>query len=208
MNKEQIFKIVRIIIYSGYLLALSMVFLHDARPEVSYKFSESSLTEYFQEGTFFLTSLIYLFCTLNYKKTSAISILVGGFFLMAFIREFDAFLDMYVFDGAWQTLAFTVLGLTLFKSYKNWGKLKATLPSYMNTYPFGLMIGGMLVTFIYSRLFGESIMWKTVMEENYVRNVKNAVEESVELLGDSIILIGAIEFFFWSRKQSVTDSEE
>lgn len=202
MNKDQILKIVRIIIYSGYLLALSLVFLHDAQPNPIGKFNENSLTEYFQEGTFFLTVIAYLFCTVYYKKTASLTLLVGGFFLMALIREFDAFLDLYVYDGAWQTLVLGVLIFVGYKSYKSRKSLKEILPDYMVSYPFGLMIAGMLVTFIYSRLFGESIMWKSVMEEHYIRDVKNAVEESVELLGDSIILFAGLEFVFWAKSKN------
>ncbi|MEM1405546.1 MAG: hypothetical protein AAGG59_02130 [Bacteroidota bacterium] len=201
MKKAQILTIVRIIIYSAYLLALSLVFLYDAR-STGGKFYENSLTEYFQEGTFFLTVLAYLFCTVNYKKTASLSLLVGGFFLMAFIREFDAVLDAYVYDGAWQTLVLLVIAFVGYRSFRSRKSIQETIPDYMISYPFGLMIGGMLVTFIYSRLFGETIMWKTVMEENYVRDVKNAVEESVELLGDSIILFAALEFTFWAKSKN------
>ncbi|MEM9297478.1 MAG: hypothetical protein AAGA64_03740 [Bacteroidota bacterium] len=198
MKKAQILTLVRIIIYAAYLLALSLVFLYDARSTEG-KFYENSLTEYFQEGTFLLTVLAYLFCTFNYKNTAPLSLLLGGFFLMAFIREFDAVLDAYVYDGAWQTLVLLVIALVGYRSFQSRKPLLETIPDYMVSYPFGLMIGGMLVTFIYSRLFGETIMWKAVMEENYVRDVKNAVEESVELLGDSIILFAGLEFIFWAK---------
>ena len=121
---------------------------------------------------------------------------------MALIREFDAFLDHNVYDGAWQTLVLIVLLFVIYRSYINRKSLFEALPGFMASYPFGLVIAGMIITFAYSRLFGESIMWKTVMEENYIRNVKNAVEESIELLGDSIILFSAIEFFFHARAKS------
>ena len=118
---------------------------------------------------------------------------------MAFIREFDAFLDHKVHDGAWQVLVLIVLATVLYKSYQNRKALWNSLPNYLLSYPFGIMISGMIITFAYSRLIGESIMWQTVMEENYIRNVKNAVEESVELLGDSIILFGVVEFFMYAK---------
>ncbi len=126
---------------------------------------------------------------------------------MAFIREFDAFLDIYIYDGAWQTLVLIVIGFVGYKTFRNRTDLIKTIPDYMSSFPFGMLIGGMLVTFIYSRLFGESIMWKTVMEEHYIRDVKNAVEESVELLGDSIILFAGIEFLFWARKKHSFNTE-
>ena len=121
---------------------------------------------------------------------------------MAFIREFDAVLDAYVYDGAWQTLVLIVIILVGYKSFRSRQSLQTTIPDYMISYPFGLLIGGMLVTFIYSRLFGETIMWKTVMQENYVRDVKNAAEESMELLGDSIIMFASFEFLFWARSKN------
>ncbi len=201
MKRQEFFKIGRIVIFSGYLLALSLIFLHDAQPQPGQKFNESSLTEYFQEGSFFLVVLLFLFNVLERKTTSALSILIGGFFLMALIREFDAVLDSYVFDGAWQTLAFTVLALVAYSIFRNKSSLGQTIPGYMRSYPFGMMIAGMMVTFVYSRLFGESIMWQTVMEESYIRSVKNAAEESIELLGDSLILFSAIEYSIWAKTQ-------
>lgn len=180
--------------------------MHDAQPSPFGKFTEQSLTEYFQEGSFFLASLIYFYSVLSFKKSAPIAVLLGGFTLMACVREFDAFLDMYAYDGAWQTLVLIILVGVTYSTIKNRNHLSQLFRPYFSSYPFGLMISGMLVTFIYSRLFGETIMWKTVMEENYVRNVKNAVEESVELLGDSIILIASLEYAFWSRNRESENS--
>ena len=205
MKKDPILKIVRIIIYASYLLLLSLVFLYDAGfeelrvDEIQAKFNEDSLTERFQESTFLLIVILCFVCSWLYPKTAALSFLMGGFFLMAFIRELDAFLDHNVYDGTWQVLVLIVLATVLYRSYQNREALWDSLPNYLLSYPFGIMISGMIITFAYSRLIGESIMWQTVMEENYIRNVKNAVEESVELLGDSIILFGVIEFFMYAK---------
>jgi len=205
MKKQEFYKIGRIILFSGYLLGLCLVFLFDAQPQPGAKFDESSLTEYFQESTFFLVVLIIFFNITKRKSTAALSILIGGFFLTAFIREFDAVLDRYVYDGAWQTLVSIVFVLVVFSIYKNHRALRKIIPGFMTSYPFGMMITGMMVTFVYSRLFGETFMWQTVMEENYMRSVKNAAEESIELLGDSLILFSAIEYNVWSKKQEIRE---
>ena len=212
MKKDPILKILRIIIYSIYLLSLSLVFLYDAGLEelrvesIQAKFNEDSLTERFQESTFLVIVILCFVCSWLYRKTAALAFLMGGFFLMALIREFDAFLDYNVHDGTWQVLVLVVLVIVIYKSYKNRKALWNAVPGYLLSYPCGIMISGMIITFAYSRLIGESIMWQTVMEENYVRNVKNAVEESVELLGDSIILFGAIEFFLYARSLHRSES--
>ncbi|TRX51995.1 hypothetical protein FNH22_22745 [Fulvivirga sp. M361] len=201
MLKNILGKALRILIYSGYLLGLSLVFLHDASTITDGdKFIESSLTEYFQEGAFFITVIMYFLCAKLYRPNRSISVVLGGFFLMAFVREFDAFLDFYLYDGAWQTLVVIILVAVTYRTYKYWHPMTESIYNYANSFPFGLMLAGMMVTFVYSRLFGEPFMWQTLMEENYLRSVKNAAEESIELLGDSVIMFGSIEYLLYVRK--------
>jgi hypothetical protein len=49
---------------------------------------------------------------------------------------------------------------------------------------------------VFARLFGQKVLWKTMMGENYVRLTVRAIEESCELVGYLLILIGAIECLF------------
>ncbi len=186
-------------LYGGYLVALSLIFMYDAQPASGDKFTEYSLTEFWQEGSLFVVVMILLQSALTNKYMQPLSLIVGGFFLMALIREFDAFLDDYVFDGAWQLLVLIVLIGLIFSIYKTYTVLPGKISSFIRSYPFGLMVAGFLVTFAFSRLFGESFMWQAVMEDNYMRSVKNAVEESVELMGYSIILFSTIEYAFWAK---------
>ena len=43
-------------------------------------------------------------------------------------------------------------------------------------------------------------MWETVMGENYVYAVTRASEEAIELLGYTLIFLGAIEYSFALKK--------
>lgn len=201
--KDVLFKGFRIILYGGYLLALSLIFLEDAKSTLPQKFSETSLTEYFQEGTFLLIVLCFAYYAMTKKSSRKLSVFLAGFYLMPFIREMDAWLDANVFDGAWQTLVLIVLLFLVYFSFKNWKTLIQEFMDFTVSYPFGIMVTGFLVTFAYSRLFGEAIMWETVMEEQYMRSVKNAAEESVELMGDTLILFSVIEYGFWSKKSAI-----
>jgi hypothetical protein len=63
------------------------------------------------------------------------------------------------------------------------------------------MVSGILVTFLFSRLFGKGDFWKAVMEENYMRSVKNAAEEGVEVMGDILIFISSVEYMIFKSKQ-------
>jgi hypothetical protein len=114
---------------------------------------------------------------------------------MALIREFDFYLDNYVFDGAWQVLAFSTLAITMIYLVRNKEAIEQASQKVFQTSAFGLISAGVLITFIFSRLYGRTAFWEAVMEEKYFRSVKNVSEEGIELLGYSIILIGCIELF-------------
>jgi len=191
---------VRVILYGGYLLALSLVFMHDAQPQPTDKFGESSLTEKFQEITVLLTSLIFWFTGRSNNVIRPLAYLIGGFFAAAYVREHNSFLQNNLFDGAWQVIAYSIIAVTIYLVFRSRATLLASILKYIETRAFGILISGFIVTFFYSRLYGESYMWSALMEDRYFRSVKNASEESIELLGYSMIIFGAIEFVLWARQ--------
>ena len=58
----------------------------------------------------------------------------------------------------------------------------------------------MLVTYVFSRLYGRSDFWEAILQEHYVRTFKDAAEEVVELLGYALILIAVIELTLLARR--------
>ena len=62
-------------------------------------------------------------------------------------------------------------------------------------------ICGMLILFLFPRLYGAKLIWQTVMEESYMRSIKNLSQESMESLGYAIILIGVVEFYPMVKKE-------
>ena len=65
---------------------------------------------------------------------------------------------------------------------------------------WGLFVAGMLTTYIFSRLYGRQVFWQTVMQENYMRDVKSMAEEVIELLGYAMILIALVELMLLARR--------
>jgi len=191
----------RIIFYGGYLLALSLVFMYDAQPQDFDKFGEASLTERFQEFTVLLIATIFWSTGYFNKLIRPLAYLIAGFFSAAYVREHDAFFDENLFDGGWQLIAYTIVALTLYFVYRYRSSLMQSILNFVESKSFGFLMSGFIVTFFYSRLYGEGYMWRAMMEDRYFRGVKNASEESIELLGYSIILFGAIEFVLWSHKK-------
>jgi len=130
--------------------------------------------------------------------------LISGFFLMALIREFDAVLDS-IFDGLWQILVFLVLIFIVVEIIRKMESIKQSLNTFFRSTSFGFFSSGFLVTFVFSRLYGRGLFWESVMGEGYVRAVKNVSEESIELLGYTLILFGTIEWFkFLTNKKRTT----
>ena len=201
-----IFMIIRVIIYGAVLLGVTQVIFLDAFEQVDFelthKYGEYSYTEWGQ--VIFLIMIISMFswsAKLD-KNNQVASIAVVGFFTMALIREFDMHLDL-VFDGLWQIIALVTLLITILLVYRQKAFFKASVIYLFKTTAFGFIAAGFLTTFVFSRLYGRGTFWKQIMEDGYMRTVKNASEESIELLGYAIIFFGAIEYFRHLLKEKV-----
>jgi len=201
-----IFMIIRVIIYGAVLLGVTQVIFLDAFEQVDFelahKYGEYSYTEWGQ--VIFLIMIISMFswsAKLD-KNYQVASIVVAGFFTMALVREVDMYLDL-VFDGLWQILALVTLLITLWLVYKQKAFFKDSIIYFFRTTAFGFITAGFLTTFVFSRLYGRKEFWRQVMEDGYMRTVKNASEESIELLGYTIIFFGAIEYFRHLLKEKI-----
>lgn len=63
------------------------------------------------------------------------------------------------------------------------------------THPgYGMMCAGLLCILVFSRLFGMSVLWQTLMLDGYNRVVKNMVEEGCELLGYGLCLLATLSY--------------
>ena len=159
---------------------------------------ESSVVEFGQEGLLLLTSAIFTLLAIN-KRMGGLW-LVAGFFGCMFIRELDAYFDMIV-HGAWKYFA---LALIVFVFYQAWrlGKENtiASLAAFMKSRSFIFIFIGLLIVLAYSRLFGMGELWHAIMGDNYIRLVKNVVEEGTELWGYALVAWGALNYLFTSKK--------
>jgi len=113
--------------------------------------------------------------------------------LVAAVRELDDVLDRYVFDNSWKVIVGLLLLYTGYITWRNFAGIKAEFRAFMETRAFGFLWCGFLVVFVFSRLFGQKVLWKALMGEHYIRLVARTVEEGAELLGYWLILAGTIE---------------
>ena len=190
----------RIILYGFFMVLLNQLMMLDAGQEgQEIKFLESTFTEWSQQFILFFMTAIFAHCAYHFEKFRCLSIMLAGVSAAGLVREYNNFFNEQVFDGAWQSLALLVIIITTTLIWKSRRLFWEDLQNFQGTASFGFLLSGFLTTFIFSRLFGRTAFWELVMEEQYFRSVKNAAEESIELLGYGLLLISAIEFYMLAK---------
>ena len=156
-----------------------------------YNISELSLTEIVQELV--LTTIVFIHFRLakQYNAMRYCHILVGGFFLAMLIRELDALFDL-ISHGSWLRFALIAALLALIYPLIHYRQTLAQLAQYTRTPWYGLLISGLLAILVFSRLFGMQGLWHAILNDGYVRVVKNVVEEGCESFGYMLCLTASI----------------
>lgn len=209
--------IIRLFAYTGLMFFISLVIQFDfARGEVK----EDSLIEITQEVLSFISSILLIIFSSKVKDFKFFFLGLAGFIAVHFVREFDFWLNTQLFDKAWQTIALAIVVIVLIMVVRNWRKLVLEVAFISKTYGFAFFFSGLIILHIFSRLYGRKLMWidllrdthyKYVIEENdkkiiplrdFMRPVKDASEESIELLAYSIMLIGVVEMIIFGVKTS------
>ncbi|MBY5990689.1 transporter [Ferrimonas balearica] len=172
-------------------LALAAGVIHFEVVALGSHVPESSLIEYMQESL--LALIVGLFGALAYRRPDlrGFAVLVGGFFLCLLIRELDQLFDA-IYHGAWKVPAYTVAFAAIYYAVKHRDSSAQPLVRYTQHQSFGLMLAGMALLMVFSRLFGMGVLWDTLMGEQYVRGVKSLAEEGTELAAYSLIFCAAL----------------
>ncbi|MCP4002431.1 MAG: hypothetical protein GY727_16135 [Gammaproteobacteria bacterium] len=124
----------------------------------------------------------------------------GILFIIFLIRELDFFLDVYLLDNLWQVLCAVLLSVVVVYGVRNHDRYSQGWRRSWPSAGLALIIGGMILLIPFAQLIGHEPLWKIIMGDEYVRVVKVASEEFIELGAYIIITIGTIEFLYaWSR---------
>jgi len=161
--------------------------------------SEVSVTEFSQSIVILLTVLLFLSKAKKEPESAGLFILISSFFAMVFIREADYYLD-FVYHGFWKVPVFITFFSTLFLAYRHKNTIIAPLLNYQNSKAFTYALIGLLMTIVFSRLFGTRSLWAFIIED--AGNTKTLVQEGLELLGYSLILMGAFIAQFTQKQQA------
>jgi hypothetical protein len=121
-------------------------------------------------------------------------------FIIFLIRELDFFLDVYLIDNLWQVLCAVLLSVVVVYGVRNHDRYSQGWRRSWPSAGLALIIGGMILLIPFAQLIGHEALWKIILDDDYVRVVKVASEELIELGAYAIITIGTIEFLYsWSR---------
>lgn len=209
--------IIRLFSYAALMFITALAVQFDfAEGEVK----EDSLIEITQEILLLISSLLLIGFSSKAKDFKLFFLGLAGFIGVHLVREFDFWLNTQLFDKAWQVLALIIVIAVVGMLIKNWKKLILEFTTISKTYGFAFFFSGLVILHVFSRLYGRKLIWidllrdthtKYVIEENgekivplrdFMRPVKDASEESIELLAYSIMLIGVVEMIIFAVKSS------
>lgn len=154
---------------------------------------EWSLVELTQEGILLATTLAFARLARRSQVDRPFALLAAGMFACMLLRELDALWDL-AFHGAWLPLAIMVALASAVAAARDWRGALAGLARFVSSRSGAVMTLGLVVVLVYSRLFGVAALWQGLLGEQYVRVLKNAAEESVELLGYTFVLWSAVVY--------------
>lgn len=192
----------RAFLYLLFIVGVAQVFSMEGYSLLTHsEYSEHSATEKMQDTFAFLTSVLFLIGAWLSKSLRPAAIIVATLSGMMFIREFDAFLDENLFDGAWQALVVVLITSSAVYLFKQAYPVKPSMVEFSRLSSAGIFLSGFLVIMAFSRLIGRGSFWEAVMGDAYMRVVKNIAEEGTELMGYALLLIAAVEFLWYVVSQ-------
>jgi len=197
-----LFIAVRVVVYSLIMFGIAEgIFFDAAHPNGESYFGEITFTEIGQEMILLILFLFYLILGFKWKSIQSVSNIVSLFFLISLIREFNFLIDLWIYPAL---LVFSIIIWLVARDFK---KLKLSIIEFFSIPASSWFFSGFLITYIFSRLFGRSRFWLLLYNEENYRLAKAATEEGLELLGNTLMLIGSIEFLLYFLNKKSVSSE-
>ncbi|HHF2918852.1 hypothetical protein D8S93_12440 [Vibrio sp. VGrn 2] len=152
---------------------------------------ELSITETLQLVMLAIASWSFFSLSKQQPQLKHAAILIAGFFAVLIIRETDYWTDM-IRHGSWVFPALAVTALACAKAYQGGKGTMNEMATILTVPHMKLLIGAVMLLLVFSRLYGMGSFWQQVMDENYIRDVKNISEEGMELLCYCLITLSAV----------------
>ncbi len=151
---------------------------------------ETSITETLQLLMLGIASWSFFSLSKQVSHLKHAAVLISGFFVVLMIREMDYWMDM-IRHGSWIFPALTVTALACAKAYQGGKGTVNEMADILRSSNMKLLISAVILLLVFSRLYGMGSFWRHVMDEHYIRDVKNISEEGIELLCYNLIALSA-----------------
>ena len=110
-------------------------------------------------------------------------------------RELDYLSERLIAEHAYMVITGPALASAGYLLATRWQEVSRSVPELAGRSGVALLFAGFFIVVIYSQLIGQKELWQAVMGEGWQRPVKDMVEETSELLGYVLILLGSIELY-------------
>lgn len=167
--------------------------------------SENSLTEISEQTLLLLSALSFAWLARTHQHLRAVAQLIGSFFAVMLIRELDKWFDI-IQHGAWFYPAMLTTIISIAYALKHKSEFKPQMATFLKSGHMAQLVVGTMMLLISSRLFGMSELWQAIMGDNYIRAVKNAVEEGSELFSYYMIATAAIGTAYSLHRQQLSQA--
>jgi hypothetical protein len=169
--------------------------------------SEYSPVEIIQAIILFACGVIMAWVARYCPTQRPIAIPFAGLALVFLIRESDYFLDRFIGDNFWQVLVVIAGSLLIAYTYRSRRRLQIALARIWPSPGMTLLFAGAVILFAFSILVGHEPLWMSILQEDYKRVIKLAVEEFIELVGYFLWMIGTIEYAFQARAIAMAEPQ-
>lgn len=198
--------ILRISLYGLIVVGIAELIRLDGMELPEAEFGENSFSEWAQEISLIVIAIAFFWVGRKFPDKRALTTLLAGMSIMGLIREYNNFFKEYFFVGAWTSLVLLTAIITAYLVYRQRHTLVPAIVDFIQRPSFGMLIAGFLTIIVFSRLFGLPRLWEPIMGETFIRPVMRAAEEGTELLGYTLLMLGALEYavsVFQARKENI-----
>lgn len=154
--------------------------------------SELSVTEISQQLLLLSIASRFFIQSRHHSELNKACFFFSMLFLVFFIRELDHWLD-YILHGFWKYPALLIIGYCLFAFFSDVQTSLKQINLLLEQKYAQIFIFGLVTLLIFSRIAGMGVFWKAVMDEHYMRIVKNIVEEGIELFSYNILALSSFK---------------
>lgn len=151
---------------------------------------EESLTEAAQSFTLILVIATFVYIVAKHEDKRPFTYMALGLFISMLFREHDFVLNKIV-DNLWEACVAVTVVTVIILSRRTGRPFAPVFAAFLKSPAARIMAVALVLLVVHSRLFGMGVLWRTILDDGYVRTVKNAMEEGTELLAYLMIFYAA-----------------